>query len=128
MRAVRRLNLELTNMKCILIEISDPTFIFFICCVYRHSNSDILVSFWENVEWSIEKEHELSDKIIILGDFNVHVNSNCYPFEILFCKHNKQGYKNQAVLVHSHLPYHSKQQNTFRCLRILDNRKRTLYQ
>lgn len=70
--AVGRLDLDLANMECIWIEISDPTSKFFICCVYRPTNSDILVSFWKKVEWSIKKAHELSDKIIILGDFNVH--------------------------------------------------------
>lgn len=70
LRAVRRLDLEPTNTECIWIEISDPTSNIFLCCVYRPPNSD--KSFWEKLEWSIDKTQELSDKIIILGDLNVN--------------------------------------------------------
>lgn len=68
LRIIRPSDLEPTGTECIWLEISAHTSYILLCCAYRPPNADN--SFWKNIEWSIEKAIELSDKIIILGDLN----------------------------------------------------------
>lgn len=66
LRVHRRIDLLPTNVECVWIEISDSTFNIFLCCTYHPPNFDNF--FWRNPFWSVEKESDESDKIIVVGD------------------------------------------------------------
>ena len=68
-RAFRRKDLEPNSIECIWLEIDNPTYKYFLCCVYRppHTNP----TFWNNLAWSLDRVSDKSDKIIIVGDLNV---------------------------------------------------------
>ena len=65
----RRNDLEQQNREYIWIDICDPTCNILLCCTYILANSDN--SFWKHFLWSIDKDSDNSNKIIIIGDLNV---------------------------------------------------------
>ena len=70
LKAMRRSDLEPPNTECIWIEICNPTFNIFLCCIYGPPNSDS--SFIENITCSLDKVSDISNHIIVLGDLNVN--------------------------------------------------------
>ena len=64
----RRHDLELSSVHSIWVEVKHRNLSFLLCTVYRSPAT--AMSFWENLNISLEKAYESNKNIIIVGDLN----------------------------------------------------------
>ena len=70
LKATRRSDLESPNTECICLEICNPTFNIFLCCIY--TDLQILIALLSKISRFLDKVSDISNHIIVLGDFNVN--------------------------------------------------------
>ena len=86
----RRLDIEPPNCEILWTEIKLNNMVIMFCALYRPPNSND--TFWDHLNYSIEKAYEISQHIVIAGDINVNMLSslNRHPLADIMSKYNLQ--------------------------------------